>query len=424
MTSGAYVIYIFAKIREMAKKGLLDNVTIDELQPPLTAEQTNKIIADNQSALQEKTLDHEDVADLFKALHQMQAHNNADTDNQGNDESGFAALNDLWSSGLSLFLPSKVGSEIKETNQDTSTSSASDSRTKSAILTHFMDDNAKDEIVNAIIVNQDRKRVTVVFRGSTTIRDFQQDAKMSQKTIDNPVYKMMNNATESGMSETINVHKGFYEYLFKQDKGTKMTRFSRTLNDAKEQLRQYPGFQLYVTGHSLGGALSTLFGFFAAADEETIALSPQGVVIYSIASPFVGNLDWRFAFQELERQKRLQHLRVANQEDMVTLMPFAAPKIGFFSPAVAPFTGAGNLYKHVGIQLSLTEKCRVGASFPYSISYPKDQSMDSEEFAKEVQNSLDAGKSLMNAFKAVVTKNIKTVETYHRYDTHIMFPMR
>lgn len=141
-------------------------------------------------------------------------------------------------------------------------------------------------------------------------------------------------------------------------------------------------------------------------------------------SPFVGNWKWRFAFQELERRKRLQHLRIQNAEDMVTLMPFAAPKAAIFSPIMAAMTGAGNLYKHVGMRLKLVQKVKNDSELPYFISYPVDQRMDDEAFTKDVQETLDQGKSLMSAFKAVVTKDIERVERYHRYiarrvETHV-----
>jgi len=105
-------------------------------------------------------------------------------------------------------------------------------------------------------------------------------------------------------------------------------------------------------------------------------------------------------------------MRVQNAEDMVTLMPFAVPKAGFFMPIVAVKTGAGNLYKHVGMRLKLTQDSK-DSELPYSISYPVDQRMDDEAFTKDVQETLDQGKNLMAAFKAVVTNDFERVSRYH-----------
>lgn len=87
--------------------------------------------------------------------------------------------------------------------------------------------------------------------------------------------------------------------------------------------------------------MSSLFGFHAAADEEITQLTTGPVRVFSVASPFVGNAKFLLAFQALERVKRLQHLRIANAEDIVTHMPFVAPKLGLVSPIMALAQGGG-----------------------------------------------------------------------------------
>ena len=62
--------------------------------------------------------------------------------------------------------------------------------------------------MHAIVVNEARKRVTVVFRGSVTQKDFVQDAKCAQKKIDNPVASLVQD--ESQTTENIRIHTGFY----------------------------------------------------------------------------------------------------------------------------------------------------------------------------------------------------------------------
>lgn len=397
MTAGSLIIYLFADIRKLARENKLGGVALESLRAPLTAEETLAIIKSNKEILEESALlGRDDIEDILKALKHMQAHNSE----EGRDDESRTSSN-FWNLGLSSFFQKAAATSQKEA--------------KSAVMTHFVDDNANEEIVHAIVVNQDRKRVTVVFRGSATQKDFIQDAKISQKKVENPVFEMMEDARGRGMPETINFHAGFYQYLHKKDKTTGKTRIQQILEDAKSELAKNPNFQLFVTGHSLGGALSTMFGFFAAADNEIIQLSPKGVVVYSVASPFVGNWKFREAFQELERRGRLQHLRICNAEDMVTLMPFAAPKAGIMSPAISMVSGAGNLYKHVGMRLQLTESnIDDGRALPFSIVYPVNQRMDDEEFAKEVQDILSAGKSLVKAFAAVATNNFEVVGRHHR----------
>ena len=72
-----------------------------------------------------------------------------------------------------------------------------------------------------------------------------------------------------------------------------------------------------------------------AAHEKTGKLLKEPVRVVSIASPYVGNSKFLLAFQSLERRGKLLHLRIANAEDVVTLMPVIGPKIGIVSPIMA-----------------------------------------------------------------------------------------
>ena len=71
----------------------------------------------------------------------------------------------------------------------------------------------------------------------------------------------------------------------------------------------------------------SLFALYAAADEEIANLTIDPVRVITVASPYVGDANFLLAFQVLERERRLQHLRIANKEDIITKMPRAAPKI-------------------------------------------------------------------------------------------------
>jgi alpha-beta hydrolase superfamily lysophospholipase len=70
-------------------------------------------------------------------------------------------------------------------------------------------------------------------------------------------------------------------------------RFETIMNHVAKVLEEHPGCRLFVTGHSLGGALATAFAFFAA--ESADPRIPRPVTCVSIASPKVGNLSFRLA---------------------------------------------------------------------------------------------------------------------------------
>jgi triacylglycerol lipase len=65
------------------------------------------------------------------------------------------------------------------------------------------------------------------------------------------------------------------------------------MEDVSTLIEANPEYSLYTTGHSLGGALSTLFAFEVAANDRIL----KPVTCITIASPKVGNLAFRRAFQ-------------------------------------------------------------------------------------------------------------------------------
>jgi dsDNA-binding SOS-regulon protein len=82
--------------------------------------------------------------------------------------------------------------------------------------------------------------------------------------------------------------------------------------------------------------LSTLFAFRAAAFGELPMITNV-----SFASPYCGDQGFRDHFYELEKSKRIRHLRVSNDEDIVTLLPNITLPI------------PNEFYKHTGMNIRL-----------------------------------------------------------------------
>lgn len=147
----------------------------------------------------------------------------------------------------------------------------------------------------ATFYNKARNKIYVVFRGSESseLKDWLQDATVVKDELGNG----------------ISVHRGFNSIL-QQSKG-------QIFNAVKELQKAYPTAEIVVTGHSLGGALSTLFGYFAALE-----FPKTTVRVHSFASPRVGDDEFRKAHDKLTN---LTHVRVVNNRDAVT----AAPSINY-----------------------------------------------------------------------------------------------
>lgn len=161
----------------------------------------------------------------------------------------------------------------------------------------------------------------------------------------------------------VGIHQGFCEYLFGKSDG-RPSKYSEIMKHVDDLLEERKGYKLYITGHSLGGALATLFGFYAAASPSL----PLPVTIVSVASPRVGNINFLRSFVEMESQGKLRHLRVANNKDPVTLAPTVSSKraLALSAKACSPLgylalvltgndEGAGGeeVYHHTGMRMKL-----------------------------------------------------------------------
>ncbi len=101
------------------------------------------------------------------------------------------------------------------------------------------------------------------------------------------------------------VERGFFQ-IYKQCSASVLTGVSRAAGTPK----------IYVSGHSLGGALATL----ATAD---LVVNGKAPTLYSFASPRVGNP----AFSAKLNAAAGAKWRMANSEDIVTTLPLATVNV-------------------------------------------------------------------------------------------------
>ena len=63
--------------------------------------------------------------------------------------------------------------------------------------------------------------------------------------------------------EDVCVHRGFYNQLTSNNNHDKLT------TKVKELLKEHPDYNIYVCGHSLGGALCTLYGYMLSTKNHS-----------------------------------------------------------------------------------------------------------------------------------------------------------
>jgi len=223
-----------------------------------------------------------------------------------------------------------------------------------ANIVRFDGDLAGKTFVYGILINHEDKRITVVFRGSVNKGDWTANLKfLKGDLLTPPILK------ELGFSkDNISVHSGFKDYLFSEAGPNKKQKYSK-IKDRILKLydnEEYKDYGLYITGHSLGGALSTLMSLQLAASKKIAdILGDKPIVNITFASPYVGGKDWKQAFQTLEKAGKIQHIRVSSKDDIVPSI-IATPN-----------------YTHVGVNLFLNPEAENGKG--YDISYIGNRSL-------------------------------------------------
>lgn len=84
--------------------------------------------------------------------------------------------------------------------------------------------------------------------------------------------------------------------------------------------KQYEDFNLYITGHSLGGGLTQLLAFTLAGSSSAKAI-PKPINAISYASPRVGDKNFMLKYCELEKKGLVRHIRVSNEGDIICVSP-------------------------------------------------------------------------------------------------------
>jgi len=166
------------------------------------------------------------------------------------------------------------------------------------------------------------------------------------------------------------------------------TKYDEIVSELKDLLKQYPDHKVYVTGHSLGAALSTVMSFFLCCEEGI----PSPVSCINFASPRVGDKKFLAAITYLEKTKKLRMLRSVNENDLIT----TAPNIG---------------YKHVGWQVTTYKKGWFGRIRKPEIYY----SAQKRGFWGSIKTAW--GNGILSNFNLAYdhsnyTKRIKLVEKY------------
>lgn len=264
------LIYTLVELRDLARNGVLNNPasSMRILDTPLPLDTAVTIITQEGEMLKEILDDgkHEATLSALESLLARQRESAAAKgsklaqEKKDSDDNGMFGWMTNWDGCLAggfsfdeLFC-GNVGDILGE---ETVKQSEGD-ETMSSMITTVNDVKSTEELVYAVGVNPIEERITVIFRGSVTKADFITDSKISIVQAPNP--QRYNDTVVDGMpvGGDVGVHQGFYEYLFTEGKKGKPSKYVEIMKHVQKLYKESPtrrNYKLYVTGHSLGGAL-------------------------------------------------------------------------------------------------------------------------------------------------------------------------
>ncbi|MFN6526878.1 lipase family protein [Nostoc sp. ChiSLP03a] len=165
--------------------------------------------------------------------------------------------------------------------------------------------------------------VYVIFRGTRGFVEWFKDAniqlvslKDSTDKAGNKVDIIADGVVQKNQSSLIIPNIDDFGFVTAGFRGIYVSLREKLINALNQISQKSPNAKVFVTGHSLGGALATL----AIPDilKNTHFTNPNNIELYTFASPRCGDRNFAMSFEKLG----VRHWRIANTEDIVTMLPF------------------------------------------------------------------------------------------------------
>merc|ERR1712165_560608 len=109
----------------------------------------------------------------------------------------------------------------------------------------------------------------------------------------------------------VTMHRGFFRALIRSKK-----KLILLIKKVKEMYPETKDFPVFVTGHSQGGALATLFGYYLSQESSDITAG-KPVQVYTFAAPPVGDKDFAKVFRRQEESGKIRLARFYNSRDPI-----------------------------------------------------------------------------------------------------------
>lgn len=171
-------------------------------------------------------------------------------------------------------------------------------------------DNKESDTQCWLFWNEAKQKLVIAFRGTeqTQWKDMATDAQLAQTTIEHDEGELRTCSETSADDEKIWVHSGFLNaYLSVKNEVVELVN----------QVCRQANWTIYVTGHSLGGALATCCAYDLAMRNKQGRAMWSDIECYTFGSPMVGGKAFIESFDAIIPNC----WRVVNENDAVSLVP-------------------------------------------------------------------------------------------------------
>lgn len=255
--------------------------------------------------------------------------------------------------------------------------------TESGLEVVWISDRHPSDVSYCICINRITSSIIVVFRGDESVLQRVKDSKMMEH--ENPL------ADDFKDTDYIKLRAAVSKKILTPRLDTKMNIVDEIHHRVEKIRRELTGrdpCHLTICGHSLGGGMAAVTGFYLACKKELNLTSPIQVVTF--ASPRVGGHEFQRSFHRLEDSGRILYARFTSENDLISLRPFLA------------LSGSWKFedwYRHVGMHV-----CLGGIDQGFNLSY----------------RQLGFPEELMNLIKSYFCGHSKrsSILEYHRRLSH------
>lgn len=187
------------------------------------------------------------------------------------------------------------------------------------VVKTFNSDESQNVGTGYCAIDRKHKRIILSFRGTSSRRDWVSNIDFLPTSYDPVSYdQFLEKCDSEPQCDGCSVHRGFYQIL--------QTTLVPVMKHTADLLDKYPDYELHISGHSLGGALSILVGL----EFQLMGYDP---LVVSLASPKIGNkqfanfIDQQFNTKDVSKFIDAKHnfkrglIRVTHKGDIVPSLP-------------------------------------------------------------------------------------------------------